>query len=117
MTIKKTCLAVLLALGFLAMMASGDQSKSYRITFSDSFKVGDAELARGEYKLIVDAPSVRFTELKTGKSVELEAKIEDGDEKFDQTAVHSQRVDGVSRINEIRLGGSKTRITFSKGTL
>lgn len=112
MKIKMTCLAVLLAFGFLTVMASGDQSKSYRITLSDSLKVGSAQLQPGEYKLVVDAPKVRFTELKTGESVELEAIVENVDRKFSDTAVHSQRVDGVSQLKEIRIGGSKTKIAF-----
>jgi hypothetical protein len=112
MKIKMTCLAVLLTFGFLTVIASGDQSKSYRITLSDSFKVGNEQLSPGEYKLIVDAPKVSFTEVRTGKSVELEAKVETADEKFSQTAVHSRRDDGVSHLSEIQIGGSKTRITF-----
>lgn len=112
MKIKMACLAVLLAFGFLTFIASGDQSKSYRVTLTDTFKIGNAELKPGEYKLVVDAPKVRFTELKSGKSVDLEANVESGDEKFTDTAVHARRIDGVSHIREIRIGGSKTKITF-----
>jgi hypothetical protein len=112
MKIKMTCLAALLAFGFLTAMASGDQPKSYRVTLSDVLKVGNAELKPGDYKLVVDAPKVRFTEVRTGKSVELEAKVENVDEKFDGTALHSQHVDGVRQLNEIRIGGSKTKIIF-----
>jgi hypothetical protein len=111
MKTKMTCMAILLAFGFLTATAIADQS--YRITLSDASKIGNAELKPGDFKLVVDAPKVVLTELKTGKSIEVEAQVENMDEKFDRTEIHSNRVDGVSQINEIRIGGSKTRIAFN----
>lgn len=111
MKTKMTCIAILLVCGFLTVTASADQS--YRITLGNMSKMGGTELQPGEYKLIVDAPKVMLTDLKTGKSIELEAKIENTDEKFANTEVHSTHVDGLSHIKEIRLGGTKTRIAFN----
>ena len=111
MKIIVKCLAVLFAIALVAGSAYADQS--YRITLSSVSKIGNNEFKPGEYKLVVDAPKVRLTELNSGKAVELEAKVEDSDTKFDQTAIHSTRVDGVSKISEIRIGGSKTRIAFN----
>ncbi len=111
MKTKMTCIAILLAFGLLTVAANADQN--YRITLNAASKIGNAELQPGEYKVAVDAPKVVLTELKTGKSVELEAKIENMDEKFDRTEVHSNVVDGVNRINEIRIGGSKTKLAFN----
>jgi len=104
------CLAILAAIGLIASSAFADQS--YRITLSSVSKIGNIEFKPGEYKLVVDAPKVRLTELNSGKAVELEAKVEDAATKNEQTAIHSTRVDGVTKISEIRIGGSKTRITF-----
>lgn len=70
------------------------------------------ELQPGEYKLVVDEPKVRFIELKTGKSLELDARVESGDRKFDSTKIHTQSVDGVSQSRQIRIGGTETRIAF-----
>ena len=112
MKFKMTCFLMLAALGFLVAAANADPSKGYRITLSDAAKIGTAELRPGNYTLVFDAPKVRFTELDSGKAIELEAKVESVDKKFDTTEIHSQQVDGVRRINEIRLGGSKTRIDF-----
>jgi hypothetical protein len=111
MKTKMTCIAILLAFGFLTATAMADQS--YRITLSNASKIGNAELKPGDYKLVVDAPKVVLTELRTGQSIELEAKVENMDEKVDNTEIHSNSVDGVSQINEIRIGGSKTRIVFN----
>jgi len=44
--------------------------------------------------------------------VELDAKVESGDRKFDSTEIRSAQVDGASQIREIRIGGTKTRIAF-----
>lgn len=112
MRMKLICLAILAALCFLAATAGGDQTKSYRLTLSSAFQVGNAELQPGEYTLVIDQPKVRFVELKTGKSVEMEAKVLSTDEKNSSTAIHSERVDGGSRIREIRIGGSKIRVAF-----
>jgi hypothetical protein len=110
MKIQNTCIAILLALGFLTATASADQSCKF--TLNNASKIGAQELSPGDYKLVVDAPKVVLTELKTGKSIELEAKIETTDMKSSSTEVHTRQVDGTSQISEIRNGVSKTKITF-----
>lgn len=110
MKTKMTCIAILLAFGFLTATASADQRCQF--TLSTASKIGNAELQPGDYKVVVDAPKVVLTELRTGKSIELEAKVETTDKKFATTEVHSKLVDGASQISEIRIGGSKTRIAF-----
>ena len=110
MKTKITFIAILLAFGFLTVAASADQS--LRFTLSDVSRIGTTDLKPGEYKVVVDAPKVVLTDLKSGKSIQLEAKVENMDEKFDRTEIHSSRVDGVSQIKEIRIGGSKTKIAF-----
>jgi hypothetical protein len=111
MKTKTICVMFLLALGFLAATASADQSCKFIL--SSTSKIGTAELQPGEYRLVVDEKRVVLTELKTGKLIELEAKIEQTEQKANSTQVHSQQVDGVSRINEIRIGGSKTKVAFN----
>ena len=105
------CLALLVAVGLLAGSAYADQS--YRITLPTVSKIGDTEFKPGDYKLVVDGTKVLFTEVNTGKTTELEAKIEDAAAKHDGTAILSTRVDGDNKITEIRIGGSKTRIAFN----
>jgi len=110
MKTKMTCIAILLAFGFLTTAASADES--YRFALGTVSKIGNAELRPGDYKLVVGGPKVVITEIKTGNSIELQAKVESVDKKFDTTEIHSKQVDGVSQISEIRFGGSKTRIAF-----
>lgn len=110
MKIKITCVAVLLAFGFLAATASADEN--HRVTLSTASKIGNADFQAGDYRLAVGGSKVVFTELKTGKSVEMVAKVETAEKKFDSTEIHSRKVDGASQVFEIRLGGSKTRVVF-----
>jgi hypothetical protein len=100
------------ALGILAASAGADQTKTYRITISTDAKAGGAALDAGDYKLEVDAPKVRFTDVQSGKSVEVDATIKTAENKFGNTAIVSQKVEGKTQITEIQLGGSKTKITF-----
>jgi len=107
----------LLALVIVAGMCNGgayaDEAKSYKVVLSSLYKVGNTEFQPGDYKVTVDgSKKVRFTAIKTGKTTEVEAKVESADSKFDHTAVTSKRVDGVTRLSEIQIGGSKTKIAF-----
>ncbi|MDR3703940.1 MAG: hypothetical protein P4L56_30105 [Candidatus Sulfopaludibacter sp.] len=112
MTKMMTVLALALAVLASALVAGTPNLKTYRITLANPSRIGSNQLAPGDYKLAVDTASVRVTELKTGKSVEASAKVETGEEKFNHTAVTSQKVDGVNEIREIRLGGTKILIAF-----
>jgi hypothetical protein len=103
-------IAILLAFGCLTFTASADQS--FQITLSSASKIAGSQFQAGEYRVLVDAPKIVLTETRSGKSVELEAKVETMDEKFENTEIHSTIVDGISQINEIRFGGSKIRIAF-----
>ena len=107
-------LAILVALDFFAGTAQADRPKNYRINLSVVSSVGDAELRPGEYKLLVDihALTVRFTDVNSGKHIEFEAQVENVEEKFDTTEIHSQNIDGTNRIVEIRIGGTKTKVAF-----
>jgi hypothetical protein len=104
-------LATLLFIGLVAGTARAD--RSYEISLSSVSKIGNVQFKPGEYRLVVDAPKVRLTHLSSGETVELDAKIQESDTKSEHTSVHTQQVDGVSRISEIRIAGSKTRVSFN----
>jgi hypothetical protein len=103
-----------LALAVLAsaLVAGNPNLKTYKVSLANPSKIGSNQLAPGDYKLAVDTASVRVTEVKTGKSVEVAARIETGEAKFRNTAITAQRVNGIDEIREIRLGGSKILIAF-----
>ena len=102
--------ALILALIGLISIAYADQTCNIKL--SNVSKIGDVEFQPGEYKLSIDTPKVSLTHVNSGKEVELQAKVEQSDAKFDVTSIYSTLVDGGSKITEIRIGGSKTRVTF-----
>jgi len=89
------------------------RSLSCKITLTSAAKIRDIEFQPGEYKVVIDAPTVRITHVNSGKTVELEAKVQEADTKSEHTAVHSQAVDGARQIIEIRIAGRKTRVSFN----
>ena len=111
-TIMK-CLAILIAILLFGGAARADNAKKYAITLDSAAKIGSTEFRAGDYKMQVDASKVTFTELKSGKEIEVNAKIETVESKFDRTSIHSKTDErGARQISEIRIGGSKTRIAF-----
>ena len=105
---KKFLVVAGLALASLTVVSA----KTYEITLSTSTKVGSVQLKPGQYKLKVDGTNATFTDLNTAKSFTTPVKVENGDKKFDDTRVQSVKDGENDRINEIDLGGSKTKLGF-----
>ena len=87
-------------------------AKSYEIILDTAAKAGNLDLKAGKYNVNLDASKVRFTDVNSGKSVETTAKIVSADKKFDSTMVDTKQVNGATQINEIDLGGTKTKVQF-----
>jgi hypothetical protein len=105
---KKFVLVAALAVSSLTIVSA----KTYDIVLSNPTKVGSVELKPGQYKLKVDGSNAIFTDLNSSKSFTTPVKVENGDKKFDDTRVQSTKDSGGDRINEIDLGGSKTKLGF-----
>jgi hypothetical protein len=74
--------------------------------------VGGTELQPGEYKL--DVQDTKVIVLKNGKqTAESEVKVETTDTKFSGTSVRYANGDGKYKVQEIRLGGTKTKLVFN----
>src|SRR5258707_8159481 len=86
-------------------------AKSYSLTLFQKSTVGGAELQPGEYKL--DLTESKVTLRNGKKSAEAAVTVETADEKFGATSVRYQNGDGKYRIQEIRLGGTKTKLVFN----
>jgi len=115
MTISMKWLCAIVAVGLFAGSALADEPKTYRITIGSASTIGSTELQPGDYKLVVDThePKVQLRHVNSGKTTELEAKVETGDRKHDNTAITSDRSSGSNRITQIRIGGSKIQVTFN----
>jgi hypothetical protein len=87
-------------------------AKSYDVTFSTPSKAGSADLEAGDYKVAVAGTKVTFTAVKTGKSVETEATVQAAQKKFPATLVDADSASGATKIHEIDLGGTTTKVMF-----
>jgi hypothetical protein len=97
---------------FLLLLAAAVASaKTYTVNLYQAARFGEVELAPGEYKLDVNEGKVV---IRNGKvHGESPVKVEDGSDKFDRTTVRIDGAGGHNRIQEIRLGGTKTKLVFS----
>jgi hypothetical protein len=97
---------------FAALGLSIASAKSYDVTFDSASKVGNVELKAGRYSLaVMDNTKVKFTNAN-GETVEANAKVSTADKKFQATQVDMKQINGTAQVNEIDLGGTKTKILF-----
>jgi hypothetical protein len=96
-------------LGFASLgLAIASAATSYNVTFYQPVMINGSELKAGDYKLeLKDKSAV----IKQGKSVtEVPVTVENESQKFQRTSV---RLNG-SQVEEIRIGGTTTRVVFDK---
>ncbi|HLK64838.1 MAG TPA: hypothetical protein VKU19_15440 [Bryobacteraceae bacterium] len=98
------CFAVL-ALGLAS-------AKSYNVRLFVPAMAGNTELKAGEYQLeVVDQKAV----LRNGKvESETPVKVETNGAKYGTTTVRFLDTGGKMRIQEIHLGGTKTKLVFAE---
>ena len=100
----------LLSFAILAVSAVAS-AKSFSVTLFQPSIIGGAELLPGEYKLDLNESNVVIRNGK--KRAEATVKVESVDRKFGSTSVKYQNGDGKYRVQEIRLGGTTTRLVFN----
>jgi hypothetical protein len=97
---------------FTALGLSIASAKTYDITLDTTTKVGSVELKPGKYSLeVMDNSKVRF-KASNGQAVEASAKVSTTEKKFQATQIDLKQVNGTAEVNEIDLGGTKTKILF-----
>lgn len=100
---------ILLSFATLAL-AVASAASSYRITLFQPAMVNGTELKPGEYKVTLRDNKAVLTGGKA--SVEANVKTETADAKFSSTTVRFLNGDGKYRVQEIRLGGTNTKLVF-----
>ena len=105
---KKIFLAGVLSLASLTIVSA----KSYEIVLSAPTKAGNVQLKPGQYTLKVQGTNAIFTSVDTAKSYTTPVKVENGNTKFDSTKIQSSKQGETEQIQEIDLGGSKTKLGF-----
>jgi len=101
----------LVALTVLGLSVAG--AKSYEFILTQPVKAGAVELKPGNYSVVVDGSKVRFKD-SAGKITETEATVATGDKKYAVTMVDTIQANGETKVNEIDLGGTTTRLQFGK---
>src|SRR3974377_1023588 len=87
-------------------------AKSFEITLDTAVKAGSGEVKTGKYSLVLMEDSKgRFTSAN-GQAVETSAKMSTVEKKFSSTQIDLKQGNGTAQINEIDLGGTKTKIEF-----
>ena|SRR5579863_8947163 len=110
MTGKSSLIVVALSLLSLGIASA----KSYNVTLTAPAMAAGNELQPGEYKVKVEGSQAVFTDLRSGKSFSVPAKVENSGKKFDYTTVESANQNGMDTIQAIDLGDSNTRITLGQ---
>jgi len=109
-----TKLALILAV--VALVASAGTVPGvghYTVTLSQPSVVQGTVLKAGEYRLVLAASKVTIIN-EFGKTlIEAPVTVVTQDKKFDNTVVGVETGSGKNVVTEIRLGGTKTKITFN----
>ena len=87
-------------------------AKTYSITLSQPAVLGDMQLAPGTYSVeVVDQKAV----IRNGRMHgEAPVKVETADTKYNGTTVRFNSADGKMHLQEIHVGGSKTKLVFAE---
>ena len=86
-------------------------ASSYHVKIADPTWVGGTELKAGEYEVRVDGDKVTFKQGKT--VVAIAAKVETSDRKFSDTQLDIKTENGQSKLKEVDLGGTTSKIMLS----
>jgi len=98
-----------LLFGFASVaLVVASAANSYEVTFHDSVMINGAKVKAGDYKVEFSGNTAT---IKQGKNViTAPVKVENVDEKYRNNAL---RIEG-SDLQEIRLGGTHTKLVFEK---
>jgi len=102
----------LLLLGVTVAAIAFSATKSYSVELFQPAMLGSASLTPGVYKVdVTDQKAV----VRNGRiHGEAAVKVETGDVKYGATTVQFDNQDGKMRIQEIHIGGSKTKLVFNE---
>lgn len=87
---------------------------SYRVNLYRPTVINGTELQAGEVKVDIHDNKASFKQGKT--TAEASVKVENGTRKFPSTTVGYGSDANASELQEIRLGGTSTKLLFDAGT-
>ena len=106
MTKTVTFLALLLTFCLLTASAA-----TFTVTLFQSSTIAGQNLKAGDYKVTFD--NDKATLVKGKEKVEAAVKVENNTTKYDSTSVRYTDEGGKTKVKEIRLGGTTTRLVFN----
>ena len=95
---------------FFAIALMVAQAASYSFTLYQPSVVAGKELKAGDYKITVAGDKAVISMGK--EKVEVPAKVETANSKFNDTSVRYSEDNGKLKIQEIHLGGTKQKVVF-----
>jgi hypothetical protein len=100
-----------LVLAFAVIGLAIASAKSYTLNLYSPASVGATELKAGAYTIEVKDSKAY---IKSGKLLaEAEVKVETNGTRYDSTTVRFNEAGGKMSIQEIRLGGTNTKLVFN----
>jgi hypothetical protein len=102
-----------LAISFL-VAAVAATAASYRVELYQPSEVAGQQLKPGQYTVEVKDNTVIWKQGK--KTVQAPAKLETGDTKYSSNTVRYNNEGAKYRIQELRLGGTNTKLVFETGS-
>ncbi|HWD00699.1 MAG TPA: hypothetical protein VG456_28275 [Candidatus Sulfopaludibacter sp.] len=87
-------------------------AKSFQVNLSTPALAGNTELKAGNYEVSVSGQNAVIRGSKVDNQVPV--KVETVDRKYDETSVKYSLASGKKQIQEIHLGGTKTKLVFSE---
>jgi hypothetical protein len=99
---------------FAFVTLSVASAATYKVSLMEPSVVKGKELKAGDYQFNVKENSVV---IEKGKKLQMEvpAKVENTNKKYDHTRVLYNEHQGKFSIQEIELGGTTTKLTFDNG--
>jgi hypothetical protein len=98
----------------LGAASAAPAPKTLHMTLGEQAWVGGNELQPGDYKIEMQGDKAMLIFGK--KKIEVPAKMESNDKKFDTTLVFVNQAGTRPTLQEIDFGGTTTRIVFSTPT-
>lgn len=95
----------------LVGVAWASAAKNYHVTFNNPVQVSGTELKAGDYTVELAGDKAMIH--SKAQSVEASVKVMEVDQKFPGTSVRYGMVNGKYQVNEIQLGGTKTKLIFN----
>ena len=92
-------------------IAVASAASSYRLTVFEPSMIDGTELKPGEYKIELKDSTAVITRGK--QTVTAPVKIETSPSKFNSTSVRYTTGSGKPSVDEIRLGGTNTKLVFN----